>query len=83
LLETGKARTPRAAAIQIVRLLKLRQDDATAESIADRLRKRFKKLEPELREKARQFIAERNRPRPGPPPPSLPVSSWYPGMKLG
>ena len=79
LLENGRAKTPRAAAIRVVRRFRISQADATEESIVDRLRKRFKKLEPELREKARRHIAERNRPE---IPPSLAGSSWTRGKKL-
>jgi hypothetical protein len=83
LLEGGQARTVRDAAIKVVRHYRVDPGVIKLESLIDRLRKRFKKLEPELRAKARQLIADRNKPVPLERPPSAPITSWYPGKKLG
>lgn len=74
LLEVGQAKTHHGAAIKTVQLLKISEKHVKPASTVDRLRKRFKALEAGLRERARQYIAERNRP---PIPPTIGVgSSW-------
>jgi hypothetical protein len=81
LLESGKARSLRDAAIKAVKALKISSDEATEDSLIDRFRKRFKDVEVETRAWARKKIDEKKVVPPAytpPVPPSIGVGQYYP-----